>query len=83
MQIGSKDINIKVKEQGEPVWKNVIRSYHLLSGAKDEKITFRGKGKGEGLGLSVWGTRGMANASSKNTYKKILAHYYPGTTLTK
>ena len=83
MQVGSKDINIKVKEQGEPVWKNVIRSYHLLSGAKDEKITFRGKGKGEGLGLSVWGARGMANASSKNTYKKILAHYYPGTTLTK
>ena len=83
MQVGSKDINIKVKEQGEPVWKNVIRSYHLLSGAKDEKIIFRGKGKGEGLGLSVWGARGMANASSKNTYKKILAHYYPGTTLTK
>ena len=83
MQVGSKDINIKVKEQGEPVWKNVIRSYHLLSGAKDEKIIFRGKGKGEGLGLSVWGARGMANASAKNTYKKILAHYYPGTTLTK
>ena len=83
MQIGSKDINIKVKDKGEPVWKNVIRSYHLLSGAKDEKITFRGKGKGEGLGLSVWGARGMANASDKNTYKKILAHYYPGTTLTK
>ena len=83
MQIGSKDINIKVKEKGEPVWKNVIRSYHLLSGAKDEKITFRGNGKGEGVGMSVWGARGMANASSKNTYKKILAHYYPGTSLIK
>lgn len=83
MQIGSKDINIKVKDKDEPVWKNVIRSYHLLSGAKEEKITFRGKGKGEGVGLSVWGARGMANASSKNTYKKILAHYYPGTTLAK
>ena len=83
MQIGSKDINIKVKDQGEPVWKNVIRSYHLLSGGKEEKITFRGKGKGEGVGLSVWGARGMANASSKNTYKKILAHYYPNTSLVK
>ena len=83
MQIGSKDINIKVKDKGEPVWKNVIRSYHLLSGGKDEKITFRGRGKGEGVGLSVWGARGMANASSKNTYKKILAHYYPGTSLIK
>ena len=83
MQIGSKDINIKVKDQGEPVWKNVIRSYHLLSGGKEEKITFRGKGKGEGVGLSVWGARGMANASDKNTYRKILAHYYPGTSLIK
>lgn len=83
MQVGSKDINIKVKEKDEPVWKNVIRSYHLLSGGKEEKLTFRGKGKGEGLGLSVWGARGMANASPKNTYKKILDHYYLGTTLTK
>ena len=83
MQIGSKDINIKVKDKDEPVWKNVVRSYHLLSGGKDEKITFRGKGKGEGVGLSVWGARGMANASEKNTYKKILAHYYPGTSLVK
>lgn len=83
MQVGSKDIDIKVKDKGEPVWKNVIRSYHLLSGGKEEKIIFRGKGKGEGVGLSVWGARGMANASSKNTYKKILAHYYPGTSLVK
>lgn len=83
MEIGSKDVNIKVKEDNKPVWKNLIRSYHILSGGKEEKIIFHGKGKGHGLGLSAWGARGMINADEKNTYKMILAHYYPGTVLMK
>ena len=77
MEIGSKDIDIKVNESKKPVWKNLVRSYHLLGGGKEEKIIFRGKGKGSGLGLSAWGARGMANADAKATYKTILAHYYP------
>ena len=81
MEIGSKDIDIKVKEDGKPVWKNLVRSYHMLGGGKDEKIIFHGKGKGEGLGLSVWGARGMANSNAKLTYKDILRHYYPQTSL--
>ena len=83
MEIGSKDIDIKVNEDNKPVWKNLVRSYHLLSGGKEEKITFHGKGKGEGLGLSAWGARGLANSNPKATYKTILAHYYPGTYLEK
>ena len=67
----------------KPVWKNLVRSYHLLGGGKEEKIIFRGKGKGSGLGLSAWGARGMANADTKATYKTILAHYYPGTQLVR
>ena len=81
MQIGSKDIDIKVNEDNKPVWKNLVRSYHLLGGGKDEKIIFRGKGRGAGLGLSAWGARGMANSNAKLTYKDILRHYYTGTTL--
>lgn len=83
MEIGSKDIGIKVNESKKPVWKNLVRSYHLLGGGKEEKIIFRGKGKGSGLGLSAWGARGMANADAKATYKTILAHYYPGTQLVR
>ena len=83
MEIGSKDIGIKVNESKKPVWKNLVRSYHLLSGGKEEKIIFRGKGKGSGLGLSAWGARGMANADAKATYKTILAHYYPGIQLVR
>ncbi len=83
MEIGSKDIDIKVNEDNKPVWKNLVRSYHLLSGGKEEKIIFHGKGKGDGLGLSAWGARGMVNADAKATYKSILAHYYHGTRLIK
>ena len=81
MEIGSKDIDIKVKEDGKPVWKNLVRSYHMLGGGKDEKIIFHGKGKGDGLGLSAWGARGMANSNAKLTYRDILRHYYPQTSL--
>ena len=83
MEIGSKDIDIKVNESKKPVWKNLVRSYHLLGGGKEEKIIFHGKGKGSGLGLSAWGARGMANADAKTTYKTILAHYYPGAKLVR
>ncbi len=81
MQIGSKDIDIKINEENKPVWKNLVRSYHMLGGGKEEKIIFRGRGRGNGLGLSAWGARGLANADAKATYKTILAHYYPGTRL--
>lgn len=83
MEIGSKDIDIKVNESKKPVWKNLVRSYHLLGGGKEEKIIFNGKGKGSGLGLSAWGARGLANADAKATYKTILAHYYPGAKLVR
>ena len=81
MEIGSKDIDIKVNEDNKPVWRNLVRSYHLLSGGKEEKIIFKGKGKGEGLGLSAWGARGLANSDAKATYRTILAHYYTGARL--
>ena len=82
-EIGSKNINIKVNESEQPVWKDIMRSYHMLSGAKGEKITFRGSGKGHGVGLSAWGARGLANTDDSITYVDILKHYYPGTRLIK
>lgn len=80
-QIGSKEIDIKINDGDGPVWKNVARSYHLLSGSKEERIVFKGRGKGSGVGLSAWGARGMANASAKNGWREILEHYYPGTVI--
>jgi len=37
---------------------------------------FRGKGNGHGVGLCQWGAR--ARALRGETYRHILAHYYPG-----
>lgn len=83
MEIGRKDIDIKIGDKKGPVWKDINAGYHLLSGGKDEKIIFTGHGKGDGLGLSTWGVKGMADASAANTYRRILKHYYPNTNLIK
>jgi stage II sporulation protein D len=38
---------------------------------------FDGRGRGHGAGLCQWGARGRALRGE--TYRAILAHYYPGT----
>jgi stage II sporulation protein D len=38
---------------------------------------FEGRGAGHGAGLCQWGARGRA--AQGQTYREILAHYYPGT----
>jgi stage II sporulation protein D len=37
---------------------------------------FRGRGSGHGVGLCQWGARGRAKRGE--SYRQILAHYYPG-----
>lgn len=44
-------------------------------------FVFKGMGSGHGVGLSQWGAKGMADAGA--SYRKILRHYYFGTTLKK
>ena len=43
-------------------------------------LTFTTTGYGHGVGLSQWGAK--HSAEQGQTYDEILAHYYPGTTLT-
>ena len=47
----------------------------------DNNANITTKGYGHGVGMSQYGANGMANAGY--SYKDILSHYYPGTTLTK
>lgn len=83
MEIGSKDIDINLKEDKTTVWTQMANSYHQLNGGKDEKITFTGRGRGQGLGLSAWGARGLVNSRPQLGYKDILHYYYPRTVLRK
>ena len=56
-----------------------IRStlFELRSG--DGRVRFLGSGAGHGVGLSQWGARELA--LRRQSYRQILAHYYPGTSL--
>jgi stage II sporulation protein D len=45
-------------------------------------VTFSGKGYGHGLGLCQVGAKGLAQAPFSYTWDQILAHYFPGTTIT-
>ena len=44
-------------------------------------FVLRGRGFGHGVGMGQWGAYGQAKRGV--SYEKILAHYYPGTTLTE
>jgi len=43
------------------------------------QAVFRGRGNGHGVGLCQWGAR--ARAARGESYRQILAHYYPGAEL--
>ena len=44
-----------------------------------EKVTLRGQGHGHGVGMCQWGAIGRARAGQ--SFRQILATYYPGTTV--
>ena len=80
-EIGKKEMSIKINESDKPIWSDLKRAYHIVGEDKDEQLVFKGKARGNGVGLSSWGARGMANSDEKITYRDILNHYYPGTKL--
>lgn len=58
-----------------------LKSSIYKASRKNGLFEFRGKGSGHGVGLSQWGAKGMAE--NGYSYKKILMHYYPGTSIIK
>ena len=58
-----------------------LRSTAFTVAATRDKITITTKGYGHRVGLSQYGADAMAVTGS--TYEEILAHYYPGTALTR
>lgn len=58
-----------------------LRSTDFDISISDNNANITTRGYGHGVGMSQYGANGMANAGY--SYKDILSHYYPGTTLTK
>ncbi|HEY3999032.1 MAG TPA: SpoIID/LytB domain-containing protein, partial [Candidatus Xenobia bacterium] len=53
--------------------------HHKVEKNMPVEFAFDGEGWGHGVGMCQWGCRGMAQQGM--SYTQILAHYYPGTTL--
>lgn len=57
----------------------MTRTVTIEQDAPQDSFTFDGRGYGHGIGLSQYGAKGMAEAGFG--YAEIIAHYYPGTSL--
>jgi stage II sporulation protein D len=62
---------------GNAVIPSVFFELELL----DDEAVFSGRGNGHGVGLCQWGAKEMAQRGQD--YRSILAHYYPGTELSR
>ncbi len=77
---------VRMKFGGVEVKGTVLRSLLGLNSTNftvkidGDTLTFTTTGYGHGVGLSQWGAK--YSAEQGQTYQEILAHYYPGTTLT-
>lgn len=60
---------------------NTIRSNLFEIRRQQDKLVFLGSGSGHGVGMCQWGGRQMAKEGK--SYRQILAHYYPQTTIGK
>ncbi|MDE5587232.1 MAG: stage II sporulation protein D, partial [Bacilli bacterium] len=58
-----------------------LRSSDFDLEVRDGKLIITTRGYGHGVGMSQYGAKGMAE--NGYSYSQILAHYYPGTTLSK
>ena len=56
-----------------------LRSLRLETGPDGVRLVIEGCGRGHGVGLCQWGARGMAATGASTS--EIIAHYFPGTTL--
>ena len=52
-----------------------------IDAGADDCIIIRGKGNGHGVGMCQVGAKGLAQPPLSYTCDRILAHYFPGTSL--
>jgi stage II sporulation protein D len=69
------------REAREVLGGRALRSALFDVRVEDGNVRFLGSGAGHGVGLCQWGARELALRG--RSYAQILAHYYPGTGLTR
>ncbi|MBF0473902.1 MAG: SpoIID/LytB domain-containing protein, partial [Nitrospirae bacterium] len=75
-----KDAIIETKDLRKLLgWKTLPSTMFKIEETSDKGITLKGSGYGHGVGLSQWGALKMSRDGEN--YRKILSHYYPGTTI--
>lgn len=75
------EIRFVVRRPGGEILFSTYFSVHTEHGADGlvEQVTLRGQGYGHGIGMCQWGAIGRSRAGQ--SFRTILATYYPGTTL--
>lgn len=84
MEIGRKEIEIELKNK-KKTETGIAKTIKLISGVDGEEVIFKGRGSGNGLGLSLWGARQLANdaGNAAGYYKEILRYYYRNANVVK
>lgn len=59
---------------------DTLPSADFVAAPNGDAIVFAGRGSGHGVGLCQWGADGLAKAG--RSAAEIIAHYYPGVTVT-
>lgn len=79
--IRANDIRFVVRSPGGEILNSTYFSVHPEYGTGNalRQVTFRGQGYGHGVGMCQWGAIGRSRAGQ--TFRTILATYYPGTTV--
>ncbi|MBI5408033.1 MAG: SpoIID/LytB domain-containing protein [Nitrospirae bacterium] len=73
------EMQIKATELRKLLGYKELPSTNFSLTTTDAEVIFDGKGYGHGVGLSQWGALEMAKEGK--TYREILEHFYPGTTI--
>lgn len=81
VRIASRDSSVIVtgEELRRILGYDTLRSTWFNVGIRGERVEFAGRGWGHGVGMCQWSTKTMAERGFD--YQRILAYFYPGSTL--
>ncbi len=79
LQVAIGDTRLTGRELRRLLGGRALKSTLFNLRVNDGSVLFMGSGAGHGVGLSQWGARELA--LQQRSYREILTHYYPGTSL--